>query len=171
MSRKLQEILLTWLIEKEIRKDKLIEIYLNIIEWGDGVYGIKEACDYYFQGLPPDQLTPSQAAFLASFIPYPRPFQKRFKKGMFGADRTKRWNRWWGRRQKLVHRIVRAMVNNCQKLGSKCPSQEQYCRIMELTCKDPGRELVEADNVKNLDDLFVTPEPIPLGDTLSPMEF
>jgi hypothetical protein len=154
LSRKLQEILLTWLIEQEIRKDKLIEVYLNVIEWGDGIYGVKEACDFYFGGLPPENLSPAQAAFLASFIPYPRPFSARFKEGMFGRDRSKRWMRWWERRQKLVKRIVRAMVNNCHKLDSKCPMQLDYCRILAATCRDPGRELIAADNVTNLDELF-----------------
>ena len=154
ISRKFQEIILTWLIEREIRKDKLIEIYLNVIEWGDGVYGIKEACDYYFNGLPPEYLSPAQAAFLASFIPYPRPFQKRFAKGMGGKDRSDRWLRWWSRRQKLVKRIVRAMVNNCHKMHSKCPMSQDYCKIMAATCRDPGRELTAADNVTDLDEIF-----------------
>jgi len=160
MARKFQEIILTWLIEREIKKEKLIEVYLNVIEWGDGIYGIKEACDYYFNGLPPEYLSPAQAAFLASFIPYPRPFQRRFAKGMNGKDRSKRWLRWWTRRQKLVKRIVRAMVNNCHNINSKCPMSKEYCRIMESTCRDPGRELTSADNVIDLDEIF-RPQDIP----------
>jgi len=171
VARKLQEIILTWLIEREIEKDKLIEVYLNIIEWGNGIYGIKEACDYYFGGLPPANLSPAQAAFLASFIPYPRPFSARFKKGMFGADRSRRWKRWWKRRLKIVKRIVRAMVNNCHKIDSKCPSEQAYCRIMAATCRDPGRELIAADNLKELDAIFVPWEKPSLGDSGATMEF
>jgi hypothetical protein len=160
LARKFQEIILTWLIEQEIKKEKLIEVYLNVIEWGDGIYGIKEACDYYFNGLPAEYLSPAQAAFLASFIPYPRPFQARFAKGMGGKERSKRWLRWWARRQKLVKRIVRAMVNNCHNISSKCPISKDYCRIMASTCRDPGRELTAADNVTDLDDIF-RPQDIP----------
>ena len=160
MARKFQEIILTWLIEREIEKEKLIEVYLNVIEWGDGVYGIKEACDYYFNGLPAEYLSPAQSAFLASFIPYPRPFQKRFAQGMGGKERSKSWLRWWSRRQKLVKRIVRAMVNNCHNVSSKCPASKEYCRIMAATCRDPGRELIAADNVTDLDEIF-RPRDIP----------
>lgn len=171
VARKLQEIILTWLIEREIEKDRLIEVYLNIIEWGEGIYGIKEACDYYFGGLPPANLSPAQAAFLASFIPYPRPFSARFKKGMFGQKRHRRWKRWWTRRLKIVKRIVRAMVNNCQKIDSKCPTEQPYCRIMEATCRDPGREFIAADNLKELDEIFAPWEAPALGDPGAAMEF
>ena len=160
MARKFQEIILTWLIEMQIEKEKLIEVYLNVIEWGDGVYGIKEACNYYFDGLPLEYLSPAQAAFLASFIPYPRPFQKRFAQGMGGKERSNSWLRWWSRRQKLVKRIVRAMVNNCQNMNSKCPTTKDYCRILAATCRDPGRELIAADNVTDLDEIF-RPRDIP----------
>ncbi len=165
LARKFQEIILTWLIEREITKEKLIEIYLNVIEWGDGVYGIKEACDHYFDGLPPDNLSPAQAAFLVSFIPYPRPFYARFNEGMKGKERSKRWLRWWGRRQKLVKRIVRAMVNNCQQLRSKCPSSVDYCQVLQATCNDPGRELIAADNVTDLDEIF-RPRDLPVEDPM-----
>lgn len=154
VSRKFQEIILTWLVEGEIEKARLIEIYLNVIEWGDGIYGIKQACDFYFDGLPPENLSPAQAAFLASFIPAPRPFSKKFKKGRRHDDRTKRWNRWWGRRLKIVKRIVKAMVNNCSQIDSKCPSRVPYCSVMYAACRDPGRELAGAAALESLDDLF-----------------
>ena len=154
VARKLQEIILTWLVEKEIQKERLIEIYLNVIEWGDGVYGIKQACDFYFDGLPPENLSPAQAAFLASFVPYPRPFSKKFKAGKDVESRSRRWKRWWTRRLKIVKRIVKAMVNNCSIIDSKCPSAEPYCRIIYAACKDPGREFDAALALEALDDIF-----------------
>lgn len=154
VARKLQEIILTWLVEKEIRKERLIEIYMNIIEWGEGVYGIKQACDFYFDGLPPENLSPAQAAFLASFVPYPRPFSKKFKEGKDETDRSKRWRRWWGRRLATVKRIVKAMVNNCSMIESKCPSVEPYCNVLYAACRDPGREFNAALALESLDDMF-----------------
>ena len=73
MMRKFEEILLVWLMEqsKEVSKDRLFEIYLNIIEWGKNVYGIKEAANYYF-GTTPDKLTIGESLYLSSIIPRPK---------------------------------------------------------------------------------------------------
>jgi len=154
VARKFQEIILTWLVEGEIEKSRLIEIYLNVIEWGDGIYGVKQACDFYFDGLPPENLSPAQAAFLASFIPAPRPFSRKFKKGRRHDDRTKRWKKWWHRRLKIVKRIVKAMVNNCSQIDSKCPGHVPYCSVLYASCRDPGRELAGVQALESLDDLF-----------------
>jgi hypothetical protein len=163
IARKLQEILLTWLLEKEIQKEKMIEIYLNIIEWGRGVYGIKQACDFYFDGIPPESLSPGQAAFLASFVPYPRPFWDRFRKGMKDGKRNARWEKWWDKRLKIVKRIGRAMVTNCSNIDNKCPSNVPYCRVLATTCTASIRELREPDNLKSLDELFRPAAPADLG--------
>ncbi len=73
MDRKIEEILLVWLMEasKEVSKDRLLEIYLNIIEWGRNVYGIAEAAEYYFQKKP-QELTLGESLFLSSIIPRPK---------------------------------------------------------------------------------------------------
>jgi penicillin-binding protein 1A len=64
MKRKIQEALLALKIDKEIGKDRILEIYLNEIYLGSGVYGVKAAANRYF-GKQLDQLTPSEAAVLA----------------------------------------------------------------------------------------------------------
>lgn len=73
MVRKLEEVIIVWLIEnnRALSKDRMFEIYLNIIEWGNGVYGIKEAAQYYF-GKHPSQLSIGESIYLASIIPRPR---------------------------------------------------------------------------------------------------
>lgn len=169
LSRKLQEAILTWLIEKEIGKERMIEIYLNIIEWGRGIYGVKQACDYYFDGLPPESLNPGQAAFLASFVPSPRPFHDRFKDGGKNPGRRdKAFERWWDNRLKVVRRIVKAMINNCNAVQTKCPSEVSFCRVMETSCTVSRRELGIAENLKSLDVLFrpVDGVPPPVGEQL-----
>lgn len=79
MSRKLEEILLVYILENNylVSKDRMFEVYLNIIEWGPNIYGIGEACDFYF-GKKPAQLTLSESLFLASIIPSPKKFMWRF---------------------------------------------------------------------------------------------
>ncbi len=73
MMRKFEEILLVWLMERSqaVSKDRLFEIYLNIIEWGKNIYGIAEASNYYF-GKAPDKLDLGESLFLSSIIPRPK---------------------------------------------------------------------------------------------------
>ena len=73
LARKGQEALYTWLMESilHIPKQRIMEIYFNIIEFGPEIYGIEEAAKYYF-GKRSDALTLNEAAFLIAIIPGPR---------------------------------------------------------------------------------------------------
>lgn len=79
ISRKLQEMLIVWLIENKglVSKERMFEIYLNAIEWGPGIYGIKEASQFYFNKLP-SQLNLAESIFLASIIPRPKYYRYSF---------------------------------------------------------------------------------------------
>lgn len=79
VSRKLEEVLIVWLIENQrlISKERMLEVYLNIIEWGPDVYGIGEASRFYFDKTP-DELSLSESIFLASLIPSPKLYRYRF---------------------------------------------------------------------------------------------
>jgi monofunctional biosynthetic peptidoglycan transglycosylase len=69
--RKGQEALLTVFLERLLTKRRILEIYLNVIEWGDGIYGAEAAAQHYFHK-PAAALRPNEAAFLAAMIPNPR---------------------------------------------------------------------------------------------------
>lgn len=69
--RKAQEVLVTLMLEEFLTKRRILEIYLNIIEWGEGVFGIEAAARHYF-GVPASSLTAEQSAWLASIISNPR---------------------------------------------------------------------------------------------------
>lgn len=73
LARKIEEILIVWLIEHEnlSSKNRMYEVYLNIIEWGRNVYGIGEAANYYF-GKHPSQLSIGEAIYLAYIVPKPK---------------------------------------------------------------------------------------------------
>src|SRR5690606_36392064 len=73
MMRKFEEILLVWLMEasKQVPKDRLLEVYLNVIEWGRNVYGIHEAASYYF-GKTPSTLNIGESLYLSSIVPRPK---------------------------------------------------------------------------------------------------
>lgn len=69
--RKLQEAAITVMIETVMDKRRILEIYLNVIEWGEGVFGAEAAARYHF-GVSAAALTPEQAAQLAAMVPSPR---------------------------------------------------------------------------------------------------
>lgn len=68
--RKGREAVITYFLERELSKRRILEIYLNIIEWGDGIYGAEAASQYYFNKSAAD-LTPREAAFLSAMVPSP----------------------------------------------------------------------------------------------------
>ena len=71
--RKIKEAILTWRIEKTLSKKRIIELYLNVAEWGDGLFGIEVASRNYF-GKPSSELSAKEAARLASVLPNPRKY-------------------------------------------------------------------------------------------------
>lgn len=68
--RKIAEAILTYRIEKTLTKRRILEIYLNMVEWGDGVFGAEEAAMRYF-GKPASALSPEESARLAVVLPNP----------------------------------------------------------------------------------------------------
>ncbi|KAB2880288.1 hypothetical protein F9K33_05635 [bacterium] len=91
ISRKFQELILTWLFnheklldekrDKEKHKKRLLEIYLNIIEWGPDVHGVGRATEFYFHKKPKD-LTVGESVFLATIIPNPKKYERYFEDGV-----------------------------------------------------------------------------------------
>jgi hypothetical protein len=83
VGRKLQELAITFLLEAALGKDRILEIYLNIIEWGPELRGLRPAANHYF-GCEPQALTPAQMAFLVAIIPGPIKYQRSFARGTPG---------------------------------------------------------------------------------------
>lgn len=69
--RKGQEAVITWMLEATLSKRRILELYLNFAEWGEGVFGAEAAARYHF-GINAAALNSSQAAFLAAILPSPR---------------------------------------------------------------------------------------------------
>jgi monofunctional biosynthetic peptidoglycan transglycosylase len=69
--RKLQEAVITFMLENVMSKRRILEIYLNVIEWGDGVFGAEAAMRHYY-GISASSATAEQAARLAAMVPNPR---------------------------------------------------------------------------------------------------
>jgi hypothetical protein len=71
LSRKLQEMFLTWYLEHHLTKERIMEIYFNVIEFGPGIYGIGRAARHYF-GKSAKELEPQEAAWFSSILPNPK---------------------------------------------------------------------------------------------------
>ena len=84
--RKGQEAVITWMIESQMEKDRILEIYLNVVEWGNGVFGAEAAARHYFN-ISAAQLSREQAARLAAMLPNPR-FYDRNRNSAYLASRV-----------------------------------------------------------------------------------
>ena len=69
--RKIKEAILTWRLERHLSKKRIIELYLNVAEWGEALFGIEAAAHHYY-GKPASALTATEAARLATVLPNPR---------------------------------------------------------------------------------------------------
>ena len=90
LSRKGQEVVLAWILEHltGLSKDRLLEIYLNIIEWGPGVHGVNEAARFYFEH-DAGELTLDEALFLTVLVPSP----SRWKSRLDASGQLRPWAR------------------------------------------------------------------------------
>lgn len=77
--RKLKEFLLARELETKFTKNEILEIYLNLIELGEGIYGIREGSQYYFNKLP-SRLNAKEGAFLAMLLPSPVRYSESFRR-------------------------------------------------------------------------------------------
>jgi len=73
--RKIKEAIITWRIERQLSKKRIIELYLNVAEWGDGLFGIEAAARHYY-GKAALNLTASESARLAVMLPNPLKYQR-----------------------------------------------------------------------------------------------
>ena len=76
LARKAEELVLTWTMELLLGKRRILEIYLNSVEWGEGVFGADAASRHYFH-IGANALSAQQAAQLAVMLPAPKRFEKR----------------------------------------------------------------------------------------------
>lgn len=79
-SRKLKEYFYTKELEQELSKKKILELYLNILHLGDGLYGVQKAAQFYFKR-PLNQLSYREGAFLAMLLPNPLKYSQSFRQG------------------------------------------------------------------------------------------
>jgi hypothetical protein len=131
IARKFEEMLITWLIEDKrlVSKERMYEIYLNIIEWGPGVYGAAEAARFYFDK-DVAKLTLAEALFMASIVPRPKKF-------MYSFDQDQRLRPWL----QAYYRDVSSKM-----LKREMISQQEYALLVpEVRLKGPARFLLKGN--------------------------
>ncbi|MCA1608686.1 MAG: transglycosylase domain-containing protein [Acidobacteria bacterium] len=95
--RKGREALYTFFLERELSKKRILELYLNVIEWGDGIYGAEAASRVYFSKSA-SSLSPAESAYLAAMIPSPL--------NVFNPQKNPRRLK---RRQRVIHKYMNSM--------------------------------------------------------------
>lgn len=103
LARKVHEVLLTWWLESALDKEEILELYLNVIEYGPSVYGITHAADYYF-GREPSELSAVEAAYLACLLPDPKGYHTSYERGSLTRamrNRTERFLRHLASRERI----------------------------------------------------------------------
>ncbi|MGB5546177.1 MAG: transglycosylase domain-containing protein [Polyangiales bacterium] len=92
IARKVQEVILTWWLENALNKDEILELYLNVIEYGPAVYGLRHAAAYYF-GRNPIDLSPAESAFLACILPSPKRYHISYERGALSRSMRSKMRR------------------------------------------------------------------------------
>lgn len=105
LSRKLEELVVTWQLEQALTKDQIIELYLNVVEFGPGVFGIGDAASYYFDRAPAE-LDALEIAYLVRLLPGPRLYHKQFEKQKLSNAYARRMERLLGLLVQRGHLVV-----------------------------------------------------------------
>lgn len=92
LSRKLEELCLTWYLEKKLTKNEIIELYVNVVEFGPNLFGIREAAAQYFNKHP-KALRPEEIVALTRLLPGPRLYARFFERKRLSKAYTNRLNR------------------------------------------------------------------------------
>ncbi len=152
LSRKVEEILIVWLIENEhiVSKERMYEVYLNVIEWGRNVYGIGEAARYYFAKSPAN-LDLGESIFLAFVVPRPKAALNWFIPG--GTLQTRGVRGYF----RLIGRIM-------AKRGLTPPDSGAYGFYNVRLREGLRREVAPVDSLSLPDSLMTDPADIDLDE-------
>lgn len=123
LSRKAQELFLAWHLENILSKERILEIYLNIVELGPGVYGIKSAAQHYF-GKHPFDLSLLESAYLATLLPAPKTRHRYFCANGLTPG---------------MHELVNGLLRRMMNLGRISPERYQQTIATTLQFNDETR--------------------------------
>lgn len=143
IARKVEEALIVWLIESNsiASKERMYEVYLNIIEWGPGIYGAGEASAYYFNKKAAD-LTLAESIYLAMIVPRPKWFKYNFDES--------------GKLKPHVADFYRIIANHL--LRKEIITEEQKLALLpDINLTGPAKELILIKDSLAVDSLEIAP--------------
>ena len=144
------ELFLTYWMNEFVPKERVLEVYLNIIEFGPGINGIAEAAEHYFGKLPID-LTLGECVFLVSIVPGPRRYHYFYEQGEIS-------DRWWAHMQRYFDRM----------LAREVITQEDYDNALlarpEFYLPEDGEPSLRPDEPEPPPDIVIPMFGDPLGD-------
>jgi hypothetical protein len=123
ISRKLQEIVLAWHVDRSLKKERILEIYLNMVEFGPNLYGIGLASQKFF-GQSFKQISLKQAVYLASLLPAPIPRYRYFCQGAISSN---------------YNRVLQQLLDRMLSLGFISAAQHQEAIAEPLTFSNTER--------------------------------
>jgi hypothetical protein len=129
LARKLEEAVLTWRLQKLLSKDRVLELYLNVIELGPGIRGVKQAARVYF-GKDIAALTPLECAHLAALTPNPHVLARRFRDGQVDE----------GWQQRLYD-----LLGMMKRHGRLSPAELAAARTSRLVLRDLSQDITTRD--------------------------
>ena len=164
LKRKLNELALAVLLERRVSKSRILSIYLNIAEWGKGLYGINQAAHYYFYKHPRN-LTAREGAFLAMLLPNPKKYSVSFRERNLTEYAA-------GIMKSILHKMVQARYMDSQQLDRALNTPmwfEDSNPLWTESSKEEKEQLIDdLKNALNAEAAAAEAEPGPAGD--SPIE-
>lgn len=149
LARKLQELFFTWYLESYFRKDEILELYLNLVEFGPSVYGIREASHHYF-GRPPHELNLVESVYLVKLLPSPVARHGSYVKGEVSE-----------RKLASLHKVMQTM----RARGRITEAELQEGLKQELEFHHPGDPLPEPREPIEHEGLALVPDDAEYGET------
>ncbi|MEK6607955.1 MAG: biosynthetic peptidoglycan transglycosylase [Myxococcota bacterium] len=148
LARKLQELVLTWYVEQNLPKERTLEIYLNAIEFGPGIFGIGRAARHYF-GKHARDLTPLESAFFSSILPSPKRRYEHYCRGRLSP----KWEKYLPRILKRMHERARLEDAEYEEALAQTLVFDRAEAKPEKECLALVKKMVEASPDEPLDDL------------------
>lgn len=172
LTRKLKELILTKRIEEKYSKNDILEKYLNVIEFGQNIYGIKSATEYYFQK-PPQMVTALEAAFIAFLLPNPKKYAVSFKKKEltpFARSRIKDILYKMFAYRKIQEGEYNSAKAQLQVMFKSIPKMEDEPTDEEVSSSEYDMTELRKEQSKSIEKLEANPEPESSPDAIYPDE-
>jgi monofunctional biosynthetic peptidoglycan transglycosylase len=142
--RKAREALIARSLEQHLTKERILELYLNVVEWGQGIYGAEAAAQHHFKK-PSRDLTADEAAWLAAILPAPRRYDP-LRKTTFLSRRHDRILKWITRGSRQLPQLEPESKPESESESESEPDSELGPEPDQGATEPPGQDQTESYN-------------------------